>query len=370
MSARYRADQIGSLLRPKELLDVRDHLNEGEGTQQELTAAEDKAILAAIEMQRQVGIDVFVDGEFRRRSYMMGLYDAIEGFEVPAVSYEGGGSIWRGKPREGYPRVNYPVAAGKLNPRRRLAGEEAAFLKAHSPGPYKVTLPGAQMIGSTAFRPGITDPFYANRGELMHELAGILRKEVEALIADGVPYIQIDAPAYTQFADPIWRERLQAAGMNLDAALTEAIAADNAVIAGLEGKAILGFHLCRGNSGGQWLSEGGYDPIAEQLFTQLNYDTFLLEYDTDRAGDFEPLRFMPKDRTVVLGLITTKKPDLESQDGLLRRIEDAATRVPMDNLALSPQCGFASSIPGNPLTHEEERRKLELVVEVARKAWG
>ncbi|HUZ78345.1 MAG TPA: cobalamin-independent methionine synthase II family protein [Chloroflexota bacterium] len=369
MSARYRAEQIGSLLRPTELLAARDRFAAGAATRDELTAAEDRAIEQALEMQRQVGLDVFVDGEYRRRSYMMGLYDAVEGFEVPPAASEGS-SIWRGKPLDGYPRVNYPVAAGKLKARGRLAAREASFLKEHSPGPWKVTLPGAQMIGSTAFRAGLTEPFYATRGELMAELAGLLRQEVQALVADGVPYVQIDAPAYTQFADPLWRQRLERGGTNLEAAISEAIAADNAIVDGLAGKVTLGFHLCRGNSGGQWLSEGGYDPIAEQLFSELRYDTFLLEYDTDRAGDFAPLRFMPSDRVVVLGLITTKSPDMESPDELLRRIEAAARYIPMENLALSPQCGFASSIPGNPLSWDEQRRKLELVVQTAAKAWG
>ncbi|MBV8085409.1 MAG: cobalamin-independent methionine synthase II family protein [Chloroflexi bacterium] len=374
MSARYRADQVGSLIRPKVLLDARAAREAGTLSDEQLRAAEDEAILAAIEMQRQAGVDVYVDGEFRRKSYMMGLYDAIDGFAVPPPAPGGGfggGGGWRGTPIPNYPRVQYPACVGKLAPKRRLAQHEAEFLKANAPGPYKATLPGAQMIGSTAWRPGLSDTAYPTRGEFMNALARILHSEVEALIGEGVPYIQIDAPAYTQFADPTWRERMLGTGMDLDKTLDEYIAADNAIVSGVSREGVtLGFHLCRGNSGGQWLSEGGYDPIAENLFNELQYDTFLLEYDTDRAGGFEPLRFMPKERTVVLGLITTKSGALESQGDLLRRIDEAARYVPLENLALSPQCGFASSIPGNPLTEDEQRRKLELVVSTARQAWG
>jgi 5-methyltetrahydropteroyltriglutamate--homocysteine methyltransferase len=365
VTARYRADQVGSLLRPPELVEAK--LGQRQLSDSELRQLEDRAILEALEMQRQAGIDVFTDGEFRRRSYMMGFFDAIEGF----VENDGPGMQWKGTAIEGYPRINYPIAGGKLRPRRRLAGDEAAFLKQHAPGPYKITLPGAQMIGGAAFRPGRTEPFYATRQELMLELAGILHREIEALVAEGVPYVQIDAPGYAMFFDPGSTARLRRSGADLDRMLDEAIAADNAAIEGLARQGLtLGIHLCRGNSGGQWVSEGGYDPIAEKLFGTLQHDTFLLEYDTERAGTFEPLRFLPKDKTVVLGLVTTKRGDLEPQDTLLRRIDEAARYVPRENLALSPQCGFASSIPGNPITPDDQRRKLELVVATARKAWG
>ncbi len=365
MSARYRADQVGSLKRPPELVEAK--LGERQLSEGELRRLEDQAILDILEMQRQTGIDVFTDGEFRRRSYMAGFWDAIEGF-VPTNDYR---LQWRGKAIENYPRTLNPIVGGKLRPKRRLAGHEATFLKQHAPGQFKITLPGAHMIGAFAFREGVTEPYYANRQELMLELAGILHHEVEALSADGVPYIQIDAPGYAQFVDDASRSWLRGSGVDVERALEEAIAADNKAVQGLAREGVtLAIHLCRGNSGGQWLAEGGYEPIAEKLFGALQHDTFLLEYDTERAGGFEPLRFMPPDKTVVLGLITTKSGALEAQDQLLRRIEEAAKYVPLDNLALSPQCGFASSIPGNPLTPDEQRRKLELVVDTARKAWG
>ncbi|HEX6512726.1 MAG TPA: cobalamin-independent methionine synthase II family protein [Chloroflexota bacterium] len=368
MTARYRADQVGSLLRPSWLVEAK--LSEGPISEGEMRQLEDRAILEALDLQRQVGIDVFTDGEFRRRSYMTGFWDAIEGFvAVPPDEYR---LQWRGTPRENYPRTMSCVVAAKLRPKRRLAGDEAAFLKEHAAGhEFKITLPGAHMIGGFGFKPGLTDKVYASRQELLMDLGRLLRDEIVALIADGVPYIQMDAPGYAGFLDQNRRTGLLDDGIQLDRALDEAIAADNAAVEGLQRDGVtLAIHLCRGNSGGQWLAEGGYDPIAEKLFNTLRHDTFLLEYDTDRAGNFEPLRFMPRDKTVVLGLVTTKSGQLESQDQLLRRIDEAANYVPRENLALSPQCGFASSIPGNPLTPDDQRRKLELVVDTARKVWG
>ncbi|MFI5266200.1 MAG: cobalamin-independent methionine synthase II family protein [Chloroflexota bacterium] len=366
MSARFRADQVGSLLRPPELVDAK--LGRRQLSAEELRQLEDRAILDALEMQRQTGIDVFTDGEFRRRNYMTGFWEAIDGFqEVPPDEYR---LQWRGEAREDYPRTMSYVVGGKLRPKRRLAGDEAAFLKRHAPGPFKVTLPGAHMIGGFGFKPGLTERFYASRHELLLELGNILHQEIGALIQDGVPYIQLDAPGYAMFVDQGSRAVLHEAGADLERLLDEAIEADNVAVEGLAREGVtLAIHLCRGNSGGQWLAQGGYDTIAEKVFGSLKHDAFLLEYDTERAGGFEPLRFVPAGKTVVLGLVTTKRGELESQDQLLRRIDEAAKYVPLENLALSPQCGFASSIPGNPLTPDEQKRKLELVVETARKAW-
>ncbi len=205
----------------------------------------------------------------------------------------------------------------------------------------------------------------------MDELAGIIRNEMQALIDERVSYIQIDAPNYTSLADPRQREQMRRAGMDPEQAIDETIAADNASLAGLRRDGtLLAIHLCRGNSRSRWLAEGSYEPIAEKLFHVLDFDRFLLEYDSDRAGGFEPLRFLPANKTVVLGLITTKEGRLEPRDDVLRRIEEASRYIPLERLAISPQCGFASSAPGNLLTMDDQRRKLELVVEVARNVWG
>ncbi len=199
----------------------------------------------------------------------------------------------------------------------------------------------------------------------------IISAEITLLAGEGVPYIQLDAPVYTYYADPKFLDRMRLDGIDPDQSLEEAIAADNACLqAASRHEVTLGIHLCRGNSRSRWLAEGTYDPIAEKLFGSLEADRFLLEYDSERAGGFAPLRFMPKGKSVVLGLITTKAGELELQDELLRRIEEASAFVSLENLAISPQCGFASSVPGNLISYDEQRRKLELVADTARKVWG
>jgi 5-methyltetrahydropteroyltriglutamate--homocysteine methyltransferase len=263
------------------------------------------------------------------------------------------------------------VVGARLRQTRRVTAHESAFLKEHSPGPFKITMPSPSIFILASYRPGITDRVYPTRADLLADLVPIVRNEIGALIAEGVPYIQLDAPQYTYYVDPQVREAMRRDGIDPDRTVDEAVAGDVACLAGLAQDGVtLAFHLCRGNSRSRWIAEGGYDPIAEKLFGSLPVDTFLLEYDSERAGGFEPLRFVPRGKTVVLGLITTKEPRLESQDQLLRRIEEASKYVPIENLALSPQCGFASIAAGNLLSPDDERRKLELVVDTARKVWG
>ena len=360
---RYRADQVGSLLRPPQLIEARTAYMEGRLDQDALRAVEDQAILDILEEQRQSGIEVFTDGEYRRYNFYSDLIDAVDGFvttdEVPL--------LWRGgNPAHSPGRV----VGAKLQQKRRLTEHEVPFLKAHAPWPIKVTVPTANQL-LRSYQVGITDRFYPTRADLAQELIGIVRRELEALIADGVPYIQIDAPGYAALVDQEGRERLRQSGVDPDQALDEAIGADNATVAGLKQEGVtIALHLCRGNSRSRWLSEGSYEPIAEKLFNGLKVDRLLLEYDSERAGGFEPLHFMPRDKEVVLGLITTKEGQLEAEGDLLRRIDEAARYVEMEQLAISPQCGFASAMLGNLLSMDDQRRKLELVSDIARKAWG
>jgi 5-methyltetrahydropteroyltriglutamate--homocysteine methyltransferase len=265
-----------------------------------------------------------------------------------------------------------PVVGARLRQKRRLTAHESAFMLANAGQMFKVTVPSATGFAmNNSYKPGVTDRVYPTRSDLLNDLAAIVRKEVQALVDEGVPYIQIDAPNYTSFVDAGRRQRMEANGIDPDRALDEAIAADNqALEAARRDGVILAVHLCRGNRRGRWGSEGSYEPIAEKLFGTLKADRFLLEYDSERAGGFEPLRFVPRGKSVVLGLLTTKNGALESQDDLLRRIDEASRYVPIENLAISPQCGCASSLPGNPITWDEQRAKLELVVETARKIWG
>jgi methionine synthase II (cobalamin-independent) len=234
-----------------------------------------------------------------------------------------------------------------------------------------VTLPTANQFPAICYKKGSSEKAYASHSEFLWDIVPIIRGEIQALVADGVTYVQIDAPRYSYYIDPKWREHVQREmGMDPEAALDEAIRADNTCLEGARRRGVtLAMHLCRGNNRSQWYASGGYDPIADKLFNQIDVDLFLLEYESERAGTFEPLRFVPPDKGVVLGLVSSKLPDLERQDDLMRRIDEASRFVPIDNLALSPQCGFASAMEGNLLTEDDQWRKLELVVDTARKVW-
>jgi 5-methyltetrahydropteroyltriglutamate--homocysteine methyltransferase len=249
------------------------------------------------------------------------------------------------------------AVGGKLRRSGRLTGREGAFMSTHSPGTWKVTMPGPMMRAYQMFRPGLSDKFYDSPIAVARELAGIMAAEVRDLAREGASYFQLDSLLYVR---PQPRELL-----------TQIIEVDNVVLdAARDAGMTVGLHMCRGNNRSSWLSEGSYEPSAELAFGGLRADRFLLEYDTERAGGFEPLRFMPTDKTVVLGLISSKGPALESQEELRRRIDEASKYVALEALAVSPQCGFASSLLGNLLTWDEQRRKLELVVETAEKVWG
>jgi len=370
MTSPYRADQVGSLLRPAALLEGRAAYAQGRIGLEELRSIEDKAILEALELQRQVGLDVFTDGEYRRVDFRSDFAEAVEGLIEMKGKLQ-----WRG-PQEGQvePTLAW-VAAGKLRQRRRLTAHETAFLKEHSPGPFKITIPAPSLLAFGSYKRGLTDQFYPTPSDLLWEIAGIIRGEIKAVVDEGVPYVQIDAPNYTFYVDERLRQWLQRRGFDPDRELDEAIAADNAALEGAResphrGRVTVAIHLCRGNNRSHWLSEASYEPLAEKLFNALQVDRFLLEYDTERSGGFEPLRFMPRDKVVVLGLITTKEGRLESQDTLLRRIEEASKYIPIERLALSPQCGFATVAAGNLLSWDDQRRKLELLVDTARKVWG
>jgi len=364
MPAPYRADHVGSLLRPSELLQARTDHAEGRLTADGLRAAEDRAILAAIELQRQVGLDVVSDGEFRRGSWLTSMAEAVDGFVPDRIIVE-----WHG-PGGGPEASTARVVGGRLTQKRRLTAGEVSFLAAHAPAPFKITVPTPSSFLLVSFKPGLTDRWYATRAEMVAELGRVVRRELEALLGEGVRYLQLDAPYYTSFLDARVRARLGQVGIDPDQAFQDSLAGDVACLAGLAREGVtIGLHLCRGNSRSRWFTEGGYDPIAEKLFGSLPVDRFLLEYDTERSGGFAPLRFVPRGKAVVLGLVSTKETRLESIDELRRRIDEAAHHVPLERLALSPQCGFASVAAGNLISPDDQRRKLEPVVETARKVW-
>jgi 5-methyltetrahydropteroyltriglutamate--homocysteine methyltransferase len=360
-----RAEQVGSLLRPPELLAARAAYADGRVDLAELRSREDAAIRQAVARQREIGIDVYSDGEFRRGSWLTGMADAVDGFVADSVLLE-----WHG-PGGGPEKTTAKVVGGRLHKRRMLTGDEVPLLQSLGATPFKVTVPAPSNFVPTGFKPGVTDAHYESRDELLADLAAIVHDELQWLVGQGVTYIQLDAPFYSHYLDPQHRQLMRGSGEDPDAAFAAAVAGDNAALAGLPRAGIvLAAHVCRGNSRSRWYTEGGYDAIAQRLFEQLDVDTFLLEYDTERAGSFEPLRLVPQDKDVVLGLVTTKEPRLEREDDLRRRIDEAARYVPLDHLALSPQCGFASIAAGNLLSMDDQWRKLDLVVSTARKVWG
>jgi 5-methyltetrahydropteroyltriglutamate--homocysteine methyltransferase len=366
----YRAEHVGSLLRPPELLAARAAHSQGKLPIADLRAAEDQAILTALERQKTIGIDIATDGEMRRASWLTGMADAVEGFVPHKVQVD-----WKG-PGGGTEGSTANAVGAKLFKVRKLTGGELPFLKQHARMPFKITLPAPSNFVVASYKPGVSEMFYATQTDLMRDLVRIVRDEVEWLISEGVRYIQFDAPYYSYYLDPKQREHVRAAGRDPDTDFASAAAADNSVFQGLsragadQESLTLAVHVCRGNSRGRWYTEGGYDAIAEKLFHLLDVDAFLLEYDTERSGGFEPLRLVPRGKTVVLGLVTTKEPQLESQDDLRRRIDEAAKYLPLENLALSPQCGFASVAAGNLLTMDDQWRKLDLIVNTARIVWG
>ena len=378
-TSKYRADQVGSFLRSQELKDAHTAHQAGSLPLERLREIEDREILRVLQMQQQVGIDVFSDGEYRRGGWASDFQEAMDGYVPGAAPVS---MTWH-SPSSGAAVAVAPTApagvpgagrviGAKLRQKRRLTEHEVGFLQRHAPGPIKMTMPAATYVVTRGYKPGVTDQVYDNRAAVLRDAAGIINAEIKALIAEGVPYVQLDNPHYPDYISEERRDQWRALGVDPDQALAEDIAADNASIAGIDRASVtVGMHLCRGNGPlGRWHTAGGYERIAEQVCGGIDVDRFLLEYDSERAGGFEPLRFMPKGKQVVLGLITTKSGELESQDVLLKRIDEASKYVAIDDLALSPQCGFASTLIGNPLSWEEQQRKLELVVETARKVWG
>jgi 5-methyltetrahydropteroyltriglutamate--homocysteine methyltransferase len=361
----YRAEHVGSLLRPSELLDMRAAYTAGRVDRGELAAAEDRAIEEAFARQRDIGLDILSDGEMRRGSWLTEMAEAVEGFVPERVELE-----WKG-PGAGLESSTARSVGARLHKARQLTSRELPLLLNRVPGRFKITLPAPSNFLIASYKPGVTDKVYPSTEALSADLAALVRDEIEWLVDAGVAYIQLDAPYYSHYLDPVHRARYRALGRDPDRELDQAIDCDNAALSGLprEG-ATSAMHICRGNSRSRWYAEGGYEAVAEKLFGAARVDRFLLEYDTDRSGGFEPLRCVPRGKTVVLGLVTTKSPEMEPPEALERRIREAEEYVPVENLALSPQCGFASVAAGNLLTMEEQWRKLELVVSVARQVWG
>jgi 5-methyltetrahydropteroyltriglutamate--homocysteine methyltransferase len=358
-----RADVVGSLLRPPYLLAAREQLEREELTPAAFKAIEDRAVTEAVALQEAAGLDVVTDGEMRRYAFYGHLVEALEGFD----RYAGWSITFRDKDgREA--SLQRPVVVNKLKWRRQMAAEEFTWLRGQTTRPIKVTLLSAQQAAAY-YDPDKSRRAYATRDAYLADLVDFTRREIDELRRLGCEYVQIDAPQYAALLDENIRNGYRQRGNDPDRMLDACIELDNAIIDGHRGMTFA-IHICRGNHKSMFYASGGYDRIAARVFTRARFHRFLLEYDDERSGTFEPLRHLPDDRTVVLGLISTKVPRLESLDEVRARIAEASMVVPLDRLAISPQCGFASTHEGNALSQEDQRRKLELVARTARQVWG
>ncbi len=357
-----RCEVIGSLLRPPYLAEARRRHEQQAITEAEFKRLEDRAVGEAIETQTLAGIDVITDGEMRRYAFYGHLIDSLEGFD----KFGGWGIEFRDETGE-KTRLRRPVVVEKLRWRRHMCVEEWTYLRARTSHPAKVTLISAQQAAAY-YDPEKSRGAYPTREAYLADIVDFTRREIAELRRLGCTYVQIDAPQYAALLDHDLREGYRQRGSDPDRLLDECIEMDNAIIAGHAGMTF-GMHICRGNNQSKYYAEGGYGPIARVL-SRTRFDRYLLEYDDERSGDFEPLREVPEDRVVVLGLVTTKRPRLEDEEDLKRRIAEAARIVPLERLALSPQCGFASTMEGNKLTPNEQRAKLDLVGRVARSVFG
>ncbi len=360
--AKVHAEVVGSLLRPDDLVAARGRLEAGEMEPSDFKHLEDHAVDEAIELQTQAGIDVITDGEQRRFAFYGHLVDSYAGFDKL-----GGWAIpFRDESGEQLV-LQRPVVVEKLTPLRNMCAEEFTYVRARTGKAAKVTMLSAQQAAAY-YDPEKSKGAYPTRDAYLADIVDASRKEVDELVRLGCTYVQIDGPQYGALLDSSLREGYRQRGSDPEKLIDTTIDMDNAIISG-HPEITFGLHICRGNNQSKFYAEGDYGPIA-RIFQRTRFDRFLLEYDDQRSGGFEPLKHVPEDRFVVLGLVTTKKPQLEPDDELKRRIEEASRFVPLERLALSPQCGFASTMAGNRISRDDQKRKLELVGRVSKSVWG
>ncbi len=360
---RFRAEHIGSLLRPAALLAARRRHAVGEIGDDALHAAEDAAITDAIALQARVGLALATDGEFRRRSYHSYFYRQLGDIAPDAV----GGEAAHAGGRGAQPTA---VINSKVRWTKPIHVDDFAFLRARTGAVPKLTIPGPCALHFRGGDAAILARAYRDVDEFWDDIVAAFRAELSALAEAGCTYVPIDETAFAKFGDADVQAALAARGDDWSRLIDSYIAITNRVLRELPASLTIGMHLCRGNRGGTWHAEGSYDAVAERLFNALAIPVFLLEYDSPRAGDFGPLRHVPGEKHIVLGLVSTKTSELEDKDALRRRLDAASRYVDLARLSVSPQCGFASVAEGNPITPEQQEAKLRLIVELAEEVWG
>ncbi|MEE2746744.1 MAG: 5-methyltetrahydropteroyltriglutamate--homocysteine S-methyltransferase [Pseudomonadota bacterium] len=360
----FRADHVGSLLRPKMINEAFKLFKAGKINREEMQSIEDKAIKEAIKLQEDVGMQAITDGEFRRASYWSTFVERVEGLEIDDAHFK-----FHNADGDEH-KFTAPVVEGKVSRSISIAGDEFEFVKINTKKTPKTTIVSPPTMHMFRLDKSIKPGVYDSRKEYFSDLSQVYREEIKALADAGCIYIQLDDVPIPMLSDPQIQARVRADGLEPAKLMDDYINLFNDCLSDRPDGVTIAIHMCRGNYKGRFLSEGGYEIFAEKFFNELDVDAYFLEYESPRAGDFEPLKHVPKDKIVVLGLVSSKTPQLESQDGLQTRIDEASQFIDLGRLALSPQCGFASTVAGNPITVDDQKRKLELVVDVAEKIWS
>jgi 5-methyltetrahydropteroyltriglutamate--homocysteine methyltransferase len=359
-----RADHIGSLMRPKALRDAHKAHAAGRLSDADFAKAQDEAVRGAVRMQEEAGLGAVTDGEFRRRSWFAGFVDGVAGLTHKDTEFN--------FMEEGEAAISVPVPHAEA-PIRRTHGittHELEFVQKVAKVPAKITMPAPSVMHFFRGPDGIDKTVYPDVEKFWADLVAVYRAEIAALGKMGLKYLQLDDVPPALLCDAKIQQRIAQWGWDWKQLLDKYIWANNEVLRDTPKGMTVGVHLCRGNFRGHWIGSGGYEPVADKFFGAVRADVFLLEYDSERAGDFRPLRHLPKEKCAVLGLVSSKTPALESASGLKRRIDEAAKFVPAERLAISPQCGFGTTVGGAPMSEDDQKRKLELVGKVARDVWG
>lgn len=368
--APFRANHVGSLLRPAELRQAREKHQKGEITAAQLREVEDRCIRDAVKMQEDVGMQGITDGEFRRNLWHADFLSRFEGIKVVEGLLPGSARHFQNPDADVQRSPTQFVVTGKLSHPRGIETENFKYLASVTKNTPKQCIPSPSLVHFRTGRGGVDKAAYPDMKDFFADLAGVYREEIAGLAAAGCTYLQIDDVNFAYLCDPKMREGAKKIGEDPDRLPALYTSLINESIKDRPANMTVCTHLCRGNFRSSWVADGGYDPVAEVLFNELKVDGYFLEFDTPRAGNFAPLRYLPKGKKLILGLVTSKTGTLEKPDDLKRRIDEAAKLVPLDQLGISPQCGFSSTVLGNKLTIEDQIAKLKLVVQVAREVWG